>query len=249
MAAFASAPLVQASFPRGNLRRSTDRLPSRWLIYTLRALSGREELAATEWPTARGREIIESPSFAAALLGRDTAESLATEQEWRTRAIISGVPLADPVIDDGRRDWSPPGSRRRSPGTTETSCGARDLPDFATGERMVSPTALESYAGCPHGYFVKRMLGVEPIEQPEETITISALDIGNLIHEAMDDLVKAFPGDLPGYGRPWRSRPPRASGGDRRRTGDRATRPAARPGIPGCGSTSGAGSSTTWPRC
>ncbi len=101
LAAFASAPLVQASFPRGNLRRSTDRLPSRWLIYTLRALSGREELAATEWPTAHGGEIIESPSFAAALLGADTAESLATEQEWRTRAIISGVRLADPVIDDG----------------------------------------------------------------------------------------------------------------------------------------------------
>jgi ATP-dependent helicase/DNAse subunit B len=49
------------------------------------------------------------------------------------------------------------------------------------------------------------MLGVEPIEAPEQTITISPLDIGNLIHEAMDELVRAFPGSLPGFGRPWRA--------------------------------------------
>ena len=41
LAALAAAPERVASFPRGDLRRSTARLPSRWLLPSLRALAGR----------------------------------------------------------------------------------------------------------------------------------------------------------------------------------------------------------------
>ena len=44
--------------------------------------------------------------------------------------------------------------------------GAPGLPNFADGTRMVSPTQLERYAICPHEYFVRRMLNVEPVEAP-----------------------------------------------------------------------------------
>jgi ATP-dependent helicase/DNAse subunit B len=69
----------------------------------------------------------------------------------------------------------------------------------------VSPTALERYAACPHTYFVERMLGVEPVEAPEEAIEISPLDVGNLIHESFDALITEVGarGELPDYGQPW----------------------------------------------
>ena len=44
LAALAAAPERIVSFPRGDLRRSTTRLPSRWLLPSLRALSGQPGL-------------------------------------------------------------------------------------------------------------------------------------------------------------------------------------------------------------
>jgi RecB family exonuclease len=199
LAAFAAAPQVQASFPRGNLRRSTVRYPSRWLLPTLRRLTGRDDLPATEWDSVPSKDIVDSPSYASEL---SRTEQLASEQEWRLRAMSAGNRLVDPIIDGGVEMVR----ARRSHDFTRFDGnlgGAADLPDFTAGSRTVSPTALESYADCPHGYFVKRMLGIEPIQQPEETLTISSLDVGILIHDAMDELVKKFAGRLPGYGEPW----------------------------------------------
>ena len=79
------------------------------------------------------------------------------------------------------------------------------LPDYAHEDRGVSPTALESYATCPHRYFIQRLLRVQPLEHPEEIIQISAADKGTLIHESMDQLIKEAEatGSLPSYGEPW----------------------------------------------
>ena len=83
--------------------------------------------------------------------------------------------------------------------------GADGLPDLATGERATSPTALERYAICPHEYFVSQMLHVEPVEDPEELVETSVLDIGSIIHESFDALIReaGAAGVLPGYGEPW----------------------------------------------
>ena len=239
LAAFASAPLVQASFPRGNLRRSTDRLPSRWLLWTLRELSGRRDLAATEWKSARSRDIVESPSFAAALL-RSDPRSMATEQEWRIRASSARLPLDDPVIDAGRRDDRRPTVRRRSPATTGISAAVNGSPRLSPpgcgrcrrppSSRTRAARTGTSSSGCSAS---------SRSSSPRTTITISPLDIGNLIHEAMDDLVRAFPATLCRIRPAVAGRAPGGAHGDRHQTRRARSRPAARPGIPGSGSTSG----------
>jgi hypothetical protein len=81
--------------------------------------------------------------------------------------------------------------------------GVEGLPDFADGQRLVAPTALEAYAKCPHAYLVERLLRVRPVEQPEEIITISPLDVGNLVHQTMDDFITEQADALPGHGEPW----------------------------------------------
>jgi len=206
LAAFSSASQVMASFPRGDLRRHTDRLPSRWLLPTLRQLSGNPSLAATDWKQASignqsGRWLTTSHSYAGSLL---TTGSPSTIHEWRVRAASADVDLDDDALTASlvMREARDSARFTRFDGNLK---GRDGLPDFAHGARPVSPTALERYAICPHEFFVRRMLHVEPVEAPEEAIEISAMDIGNLIHECFDELISwcRDQGELPGYGQAW----------------------------------------------
>jgi RecB family exonuclease len=209
LAAFLSASNVVASFPRGDLRRHADRLPSRWLLPTLRHLSGNPSLAATEWRQASldkssGRWLSTSPSYAGSL---QTTSAPSTGQEWRTRAALAHMDLDDDALTASLTMSKARKSDQftRFDGNLQ---GLDGLPDFAHGRQPVSPTALERYAICPHEYFVTRMLQVEPVEAPEEVVEISAMDTGNLIHTSFDELVRECSdrGELPGYGQPWTDR-------------------------------------------
>ncbi|MGH3096560.1 MAG: PD-(D/E)XK nuclease family protein [Streptosporangiales bacterium] len=199
LAAFASAPRVVASFPRGDLRRSSRRLPSRWLLHTLRALSGRDRLAATEWEHLDGEWLTTSPSYAGTVSSTDLP---ASEQEWRVRAATVDGLDSD---EDVERAVAMIRARARDQLTRYDGnlTGATGLPDYAHRAAVVSPTALEAYATCPHAYFVERLLGVQPVEEPEELVTISPLDTGRLIHESMQDLVTEFADRLPTFGAEW----------------------------------------------
>jgi RecB family exonuclease len=200
LAAYSCAGEVVAAFPRGDLRRSSRRLPSRWLLPSLRELAGDHSLAATSWdqPSTYGDALGTSGSFAGELLHTDT---FATEQEWRVRE-AAAVGFDDDVV---RAAVAMIRGRASSDLTRYDGnlAGVAGLPDYAVDERAVSPTALEGYAACPHAFFIGRLLGVNQLEQPEDIVTISALDIGNLVHESVDELITEFAGSLPGEGRPW----------------------------------------------
>jgi len=53
--------------------------------------------------------------------------------------------------------------------------------------RGLSPTALEIFGNCPFQFFVKKVLGLEPLEEPEHDEVIAAVDIGNLCHSILRD--------------------------------------------------------------
>jgi RecB family exonuclease len=181
LAALAAAPRRVATFPRGDLRRSTVRLPSRWLLPTLRAHSGNTTLSASAWHTVNGDWLDGSPSFANALAH---APTLATEQEWRMRAAASATPTQDEVL---RRAQAMARARRSDTLTRfDGDLSGHVIPHPAEPHRVVSPTALETWATCPFAYFAGRLLRVEPVELPETLLTISPIESGNLIHETLD---------------------------------------------------------------
>jgi ATP-dependent helicase/nuclease subunit B len=198
LVALMSANQVVASFARGDLRRNTLRLPSRWLLPTLRELTGDQRLAATRWSDASSRNVVGGPSYAATL-GRSPRP--ATGQEWRVRAVATGHEL-DPVAAAAVDLLT---ARAGSVFTRYDGnlSAAAVLPDPGADGVLLSATRLESYALCPHTYFVQRLLRVQPLEQPEEIIVISPLDIGSLMHEAMEEFVRHEVDRLPGYGQPW----------------------------------------------
>lgn len=197
LAAFAAAPRVTASFPRGDLRRGAERLPSRWLMPTIRALAELPKLEATRWAEASGLR-----SVASHWEGVARAEQPANAQEWRLRHLAGDEPLADDAALDAALELI---HARRDPGFTRFDgnlAGVAGLPDYADGHSLIAPTALETFAGCPHAFFVDRMLGARPLESPDEIISIRPWDLGSIVHEVIDRLTTESP-ELPGYGEPW----------------------------------------------
>jgi hypothetical protein len=195
------------TFPRGDLRSGGTRMPSRWLEPSLRAISGNAQLTIAKWEDA-GCE--EWPSYAGELARTTT---LATAQEWRQRA--AAVACADgtePPADAGGaatgRARATRAARRfgRFAAHTGNLIG-EDLPDPTSG-RPVSATALQSWATCPDDYFLRYLLGISPIVQPEDVVQISALDQGTVLHDILDKLTRRAldEGWAPGHGEPWPDR-------------------------------------------
>lgn len=59
-------------------------------------------------------------------------------------------------------------------------------------ERGVSPTALETYARCPFQFFARHVLGLQPLEHPEESLGPSAAEFGELGHAILNGFYKAL---------------------------------------------------------
>jgi ATP-dependent helicase/nuclease subunit B len=202
LVAFSAAPNVIATFPRGNLRRSNDRLPSRWLVPTLRNITGDLTLAATKWESALtraasdGKPVAGSSSYADSVRTTDTP---ATEQEWRQRAAAGGDTLDhDGVVVAGRELLI---ARQGSALTRFDGLIGPGMPDPATAQTPISPTSLERWVRCPFAYFMERLLRVRPVESPEDLLRISPLDVGNIMHGALESLLDE--GNLPDPAQPW----------------------------------------------
>lgn len=81
---------------------------------------------------------------------------------------------------------------------TEYDGDLSGLPIEAFGTRAVSPTRLENWVACPHAWFMQYVLHVEPVEQPDEQLTITPRDKGNLVHRALDRFHRqVLDGELP----------------------------------------------------
>jgi len=51
---------------------------------------------------------------------------------------------------------------------------------------------LEAYARNPFGFFLREVLGIEEVEEPEDAESIRAMDFGRLFHELLSNIVRRF---------------------------------------------------------
>jgi ATP-dependent helicase/nuclease subunit B len=184
LAALAAADRHLLCAPRGDLRSSSERVASRWLV----------DLPAWSPPLDGGAEHV--PSFAHAVTH---TEFPATEQEYRLRAGGGD----DPVVEAGSRVVR----ARRSHDFTRFDGNLAAVAVPSPIDEVVSSTRLESWAECPFAYFVSHLLHVQPVEDPAQLLTISAWDRGSLVHEILqsfvDDVLARPAGDRPPPDRPW----------------------------------------------
>ncbi|MCU1504863.1 MAG: ATP-dependent nuclease subunit B-like protein [Ilumatobacteraceae bacterium] len=191
--ALAAAARAVVLVPRGDMRATSVRQPSRWL----------GELATV---APIGRRSV--PSFAAGLAD---ASFPATATHHRIRALTHHVRTGAP-LDTHPLTASIPALRaglatvraREASRLTEYDgdlAGIGVASPLADGS-AVSPTRLESWAACPYAYFVQYVLGVRPIDEPNAQLRIKPMDQGTLVHEALDRFHRqVLDGQLPQPGR------------------------------------------------
>ena len=197
--------------PRGDLRRAADRSPSRWL-------------------TEQAGEAHEVPSFVAGL--RRTGFPAHTQEydtrclldwhdarvrgasRWRDLAQIAGV-RQRPELHRGIELRRARLSRRLTRFDGNLAAGdlrGVALPRPTDDDQVTSASRLEAWAECPHAYFMRYILRVEPVDDRDDDHRISALERGSLVHkilerwlaEAINDDAVPAPGDR--WPERWRDR-------------------------------------------
>ena len=189
LAALAGATHRLLCVPRGDLRRSSVRVPSRWVLATASELEGRrwwsEDLLGNERPW-----LSHVASFDA---GLRQVEFPATEQEHRLRSLLASGPvgggLANSVVDATLAAAVDAAGARRSNQFTRFDGNLTGLTIPSPAARPTSATRLEAWATCPFAYLVHELLAVEPIENPEDQLEITPTDRGSLIHEVLERFI------------------------------------------------------------
>ena len=208
LASLAGAQRHFLGVPRGDLRRSTDRVPSRWVLDIASALAG------ARWWTddllhARVDWVEHEASFDA---GLRTLSFPATEQEHHLRSLLIAGPagagdLAATTTDRVLASNAGVVAARRSTAFTRFDGNLDGLAVPSPVDGIMSATRLQTWAGCPFAYFVAQLLRVEQVENPEDTLRISPLDKGSLIHEVLEEFVVTVlarpAGDRPGPDDTW----------------------------------------------
>lgn len=188
LVAIASAEEAVLCHPRGDLRRAGERPASRWLVSQAARLSGSPAIRSNELAGHASQPWLDYvPSFAAGLARMRHA---ATDQDLRLRAIARmsrdhSALTTDAVLTGALGVVE----ARRSARFTRFDGNLVTVADEIGRLVHASASRLQTWAGCPHQYLVQYVLGVQPVEEPERLLMISALDRGSLIHEILDEFV------------------------------------------------------------
>ncbi|MEZ5181591.1 MAG: PD-(D/E)XK nuclease family protein [Acidimicrobiales bacterium] len=193
--------------PKGDLRRSRERVPSRWALDIASALAG-ETWWSDQLLAGRAPWLTHLASFDDAIR---TARHPATAQEHRLRTLLAQdvrrpqlaavAAEVDAVLAAGAETVA----ARWSPQLTRFDGNLAGLPIPSPVEHGASATSLESWAKCPHGYLVRHLLRVEPVEAPEDLLQISPIDKGNLVHQVLEAFLEQAigAGRVPPPGQRW----------------------------------------------
>jgi RecB family exonuclease len=202
-------------FPRGDLRRTTERVPSRFLG---ECVAGKEcdgrplERLPDDLGELHADWYAPVPSFAAGLA---RVEFPATEQEHRLRSLLDHTRAGGTIeeheltrVDAALARGVDTVVARRSRAFTrfDGNLAGHDVPHVADGSVVVSPTRLQAYAYNPHDYLLDYVLRVEIPELPEARYEVTPLDRGSLVHETLDLFlaeVLARPEGAPAPDAPW----------------------------------------------
>jgi ATP-dependent helicase/nuclease subunit B len=207
LATLATAPRWMLGVPIGDLRRSTERVPSRWVLDVASALVG-TTWWAEDLQTADVEWVEHTGSFAA---GVRRLRFPATAQEHRLRSLMVVAPsrtddlaaVDDPVLAAGATMVA----ARRGADFTRFDGNLAGLPVPSPADGVTSATRIERWAGCPFAYLVQDVFGIDAVENPEDRLEITALDRGSLVHEVLErfilEVLARGPEGVPEPDAPW----------------------------------------------
>lgn len=214
LATLAGARRATLSYPRADLRGQKELLPSRWLQEGASTLAGEALYASDiakfaaarttpEWFTSvhSFEAVLRSETERASLQERDLASLLSAGERPEEHFLAGEIDgLADGLSALRSRNPLRDGSAAQLDGWNGLVPAGSVLPPGS--DQPVSPTALETFAACPFRYLLKHVLRVGEAERPEEADAISAADIGNVMHDALEEFFNGTKG-RPDPSAPW----------------------------------------------
>ena len=174
---------VVVSVPRGDLRATTERLPSRWIA---------DHLVDVPWH--------DISSHHHSLLTADFPSADAEHRLRRlaTAAVAGPDQLAAACADDPVADRALTMRAACRSDTVTVYDGDLSGVEIVHFDRPVSASRIEAWPACPHAYFMRHLLGVYPLDDPADELALSPIDRGNVLHEALDRFHRrVLAGDLP----------------------------------------------------
>ena len=168
---------IAFSVPRADAGGAAKR-PSRYLLHLLSRFAG-PSVFSEDWEAASGAVAERLPRSPFAALSGEGPRSPREKAlaAWRAGAATRGIPgipwgrirgvlAAWSARSSGAGIFPGPGIRVRLPATHSAS-------------------ALEELARCPYRYFLRRLLTLEPPEEPEETLSLTPADMGVIAHDML----------------------------------------------------------------
>ncbi|MBL6926607.1 MAG: PD-(D/E)XK nuclease family protein [Acidimicrobiia bacterium] len=197
-------------FPRGDLGKKNEWVPSRWLLDQVEAVLGSRP-SPTELENLDKPWFSSSPSFVGSL---ERLTSPADEQEYALAELLRERHRGLPVDTADRRSHDSVLDRgidlirgRQQPVLTryDGNLAGAAIPSPAGGHTLLSATRLQTWVRCPHAYFMEHVLRVGVPHEPQDDEGITAMDRGTLAHEVLDRFIaeNLGTGDLPAPGTTW----------------------------------------------
>jgi hypothetical protein len=182
LGALAGARRQLLCVPRGDLRKSAERTPSRWVLDVASQLAG-ERWWSTDLLQGQAPWLHHVASFDAGLraLGHP-----ATPQEHRLRSLLAVDGRLDAFDDVPTTRGATAIRERRSSRFTRFDGNLGGLAIPSPVAQLTSATRLERWAYCPQAHLVEDLLGASPVENPEDALMITPIDKGNLVHAALE---------------------------------------------------------------
>ncbi len=185
LAAIAAAgSRVVLTMPRGDLRRTTSHIPSRWLLEIASALVGADKLQPREFEQLMENSSIRHIQSFGSGIASLTEPATAQEFSILEAARCDPVDSEDAVLARNAELTI----ARRAHKFTRFDGNLAGAPVPAIGDLVFSATGLEEYVKCPHGYFLGRLLRVRPLEADDEQ-RMTPLDRGSLVHEVLERFI------------------------------------------------------------
>ena len=200
LATLAGAASQVLIVPRGDLRRSSQRVPSRFAVEIASKIKG-ERWDSRHLLDCNEPWVEHIASFDG---GLRRAGFPATIQEHRLKtSLANGSTPAEVQLGAEMVAARRGASFSRFDGNLAELAG--DIPSPA--DRPTSPTRLEKWMSCPFAYLLENILGVEAVENPEDSLQISPADWGSVIHEVLErfilDVLARPESERPGPGDRW----------------------------------------------
>jgi ATP-dependent helicase/nuclease subunit B len=199
LAAGAAERRIFFSYPRIDLDQARPRVPSFYALEAVRSAEGRlpdfAELARRAETTATTRLGWPAPPDPTTAI--DDAEhdlavlsdlmALSDAGAGRARYLLTVNPYLARALRSRYQRWSP--NWTAADGLLSRSDAVRTImAKHALAARSYSPTALQSFAGCPYRFFLHAVHGLAPREIPVMIDELDPLQRGSLIHDVQFEL-------------------------------------------------------------